>query len=130
MRTSFANLSIPGLTVNFGQAEAGRAALGARAGNIWVSTARYEVDGSVTAKLWDQFQTKNGVAFMTDGNSVVVDDRFKRVFGEVTSQINVTNKSRGWSAFMNSGVMFNQDFVTVTTKGGARFGFSTVSGRL
>ena len=121
VRSHIGDLVMPGLTANFGKAEAGRAALGVRVGNIWIATPRYEIDTSLTAKAWDQFTTQNGVLLDSSGLNLTLDDRYAKTFGEITEQVNLTSKSSGWSAFMNSGLKFNREFLTVTAKSGVRY---------
>jgi outer membrane autotransporter protein len=119
--THIDGLSFPGLTASFPNGEAFRGALGLRLGDIWMKTAQYEIDSSVTGKVWDQFHTNNGVTLQSGGTDLFLDDRYQKVFGEVTGQLNVTSKSTGWSAFTNTAVQFNSQFLTVTGKGGARY---------
>ena len=111
----------PGLNVAFGAGEALRGGVGLRIGDVWVNTPAWEVDTSVTGKAWDQFITKNGVTLETLGGDVVIDDLYKKVFGEVVTQINITQKGSGVSAYMSGGVKFNSDFTVYTGKGGVRY---------
>jgi hypothetical protein len=126
LMTSVAALSLAssapaGLTANFPNGEAFRGGIGMRLGDVWLKTAQYEIDSSVTGKVWDQFHTNNGVTLQSGGTDLFLDDRYQKVFGEVTGQLNVTNTSTGWSAFTNTGVQFNSQFLTVTGKGGVRY---------
>ena len=105
----------------FGAGEALRGGVGLRIGDIWLNTPAWEVDTSITGKAWDQFITKNGVTLETLGGSLVIDDLYAKVFGEVVTQINITQKGSGVSAYMSGGVKFNSDFTVYTGKGGVRY---------
>ena len=119
--THIGDLSIAGLKANFPNGESFKGAAGLRVGDIWMSNALYEVDTSITGKVWDQFHTSNGVTLGLVGSNLFLDDQFAKVYGEFIGQLNVTSKGTGWSAFTNASVQFNSDFVTVTGKGGVRY---------
>ena len=121
VRTKIDSLSLGGITADFGDGGSARGAAGARAGVMAANSGQWEIDGSVTAKIWDQFWTQNGVTIQSDGTDLTLEDHYAKAFGEVVGQINVTNKFDGWAAFINTGVKFNSDFTTITAKGGARY---------
>ena len=87
-------------------------------GTIWVSTDSMEVDTSVTAKVWNQFITGKGVTFSSAGPDLTLIDKMGRVFGELSTQVNINSKRTGWSSFVNTTVKGNSDFVTIAGKGG------------
>jgi hypothetical protein len=123
VRTKVGSYSVPGMAANFGDGESLRIGSGARFGVIWVTTAKYEVDSSVSLKVWDELTATQNVTLVTTGPDVTLNDRSPRVFGDISSQINITNKSSGWSAFMNGATKFGSNFTTVTGKGGVRYQF-------
>jgi hypothetical protein len=87
--------------VAFGAGEALRGGVGLRIGDIWLNTPAWEVDTSITGKAWDQFITKNGVTLETLGGGLVIDDLYAKIFGEVVTQVNITQKGSGVSAYMS-----------------------------
>jgi outer membrane autotransporter protein len=119
VRTHFDNFSLSGLTAKLGPGESFRGAVGVRGGNIWMSTPEYEVESSVTAKVWDQFSTQNGVTLQV--SDLTLNDRYSKVFGELTGQINVTSNASGWSGYVRSGAKFNTQFSTVYAKAGVTY---------
>src|SRR5262249_3108941 len=100
--------------------ESFRGAIGARVGTTMLSGPVYRVDASLTGKVWDEFTSSTNVLLNTTGGTLTLDDPRGRVFGEVAGLIDVGNIANNWSGFIDTSVKFNNDFTTVTTKGGVR----------
>jgi len=49
------------------------------------------------------------------------DNAFGRSYGEVKGNLNIYRIGSGWSAFVNTGVRWNSQWTTVTTKGGVAY---------
>lgn len=123
VQTKVGDYTVPGMIANFGNGLSLRGGASARFGTIWVSTGQYEVDSSVTAKVWDQFTETQNVTLVTAGPAVTLSDNSRRVFGDVSSQLDITNKGSGWSAFMSGGMQFGTDFTSRSAKGGMHYQF-------
>ena len=51
-----------------------------------------------------------------------MNDKFQGAFGEVKGGVTlIPAAGAGWSAFVNAGVKFNEQFTTVTAKGGVSY---------
>jgi hypothetical protein len=105
-----------------------RAAAGMRAGVNWLNTATYEMDTSISGKVWNEFISKTNVTFLdTTGNPdavpLTLSDKKTGLYGEVAGQTNFTAKATGWSGFLNSTVRFNDTFTTFSGRGGVRYQF-------
>ena len=123
VQTKIGSFALPGLTADFPNGEDLRIGGGARVGAIWISTRNYEIDSSATAKVWDIVVAKEKVTLVTDGSDLTLSDKFDKIFGEVSTQINITNKASGWTAFTSGSVKFNSEMITYTGKGGVRYEF-------
>jgi outer membrane autotransporter protein len=121
VNTRFDNFTGLGLTTSYQNGYSFLGGAGARFGALWVNTAAYEVDSSVTVKVWDRFNSNNGLTLSTIGPTVTLNDNVSPVFGELAAQVNITSKVTGWSGFMNWGVKASSEFYTLTAKLGALY---------
>jgi outer membrane autotransporter protein len=120
------NFDVPGLSVQFSDGQSLRGALGVRTGVNWLENSAYQIDTSLTAKVWGEFLGNNPVNFVsvsTDPNAVplTLNDKVSRVFAEVAAQANFTNKGTGWSGFLNTTMRFNDQFTTISGRTGVRY---------
>jgi outer membrane autotransporter protein len=116
----FNALGTSGTTVAFNNGESFRGAVGARVGTTMWSSPAYRVDGSITGKVWDEFTSRTGVVLNTTGGALTLDDPRGRSYGEVAGLLNVGNVADNWSGFVDTSVKFNNEFTTLTAKGGVR----------
>jgi hypothetical protein len=120
------NFGIPGTSVQFSNGQSLRAAVGVRTGVNWLETAAYQIDTSMTAKLWGEFLGSNPVNFISVGGDpnvvpLTLNDKVSRAYGELAAQANFTHKGSGWSGFLNASTRFNDQFTTVSGRTGIRF---------
>ena len=122
VRTRIDNFTALGMTTNFNSGESFRGALGARWGTVAYENETHVVDVSVQGKYWDEFSSNTGVVLTTAGPGLLLnDDNRQRGYGEVRGLIDVANKGTGFSAFVDGGAKFNNEFTTITAKGGVRY---------
>ena len=113
-----------GANLGFGNGSDFRGALGGRigidAGN-WIGG--HVLEASLTGRVWDQFNgNNNSLDIVNAGPTVTLNDKFEGVFGEVKGGLTLTPAGgAGWSVFANAGVKFNDQFTTVTAKGGVAY---------
>ena len=59
---------------------------------------------------------------MTAGPGITLDDSLRtKGYGEVRGLVDVANKGTGFSGFVDGGAKFNNQFTTITAKGGVRY---------
>jgi hypothetical protein len=123
VNTRIDSTTIQGLGVNFNDGKSFRAGGGARAGTVLGMWGNSVVDGSLTAKVWNEFEAQNSAVLSTLGPALTVSDGalHNKPFGEVIGLIDVGNNGQGWSGFVNAGVKFNSEFTTVQAKAGTRY---------
>ena len=109
-----------GTNVSFNNGESFRGAIGARVGTMMWSGPVYKVDAAITGKVWDEFASRTGVVLNTTGSTLTLDDPRGRTFGEVAGLIDIGNIASNWSGFVDTSVKFNNEFTTITAKGGVR----------
>jgi hypothetical protein len=124
-RTLIDTIGLPaaGVTVDFGDQETLRGALGARFGGFLWDDARHSLQASIVARAWDQFRGNNNAFIANTGMPLDLTDQFTGTFGEVTGHLDFLAKGTGWSGFTAAGVKFNRDFVTASGKAGIRYQF-------
>jgi outer membrane autotransporter protein len=130
---AYANTSIDQLTtlnalganINFNDADSLRGALGLRAGISAPYSATHRIEANLTGRLWHEFLgDQNAILLGGAGGGladIAINDNFNGTFGEVKAGVDVISNGPGWSGFLNAGVKFNDDFVTVTAKGGLSY---------
>jgi len=127
-KTHFNNLSTLqglGADINFADGESLRGAIGARAGVSIPNWGGRRVEVSILGRAWDELKNdNNGVTLVSQGGNVELTDNFTKSFGEVKAGIDVFGRPGQWGAFLNAGVKFNDQFYTVTAKGGFNYQFS------
>jgi hypothetical protein len=124
------NLALPGAGVNanFGRGEAFDVAGGVRAGGVVMDDRVHYLEAALTAKVWDPVSVNNVVNFTSipnvPGTAFPLTANFTDPYGEVGLQLDWINRTGvGWSAFAKADAQLNQQFVTVTAKGGITYGF-------
>ena len=122
-------LSLPGagLNANFGTGDAFNVAGGARAGGMLMDDHFHYLEASLTTRVWDRISEKSNVNFTSipalPGTAFTLQDKFVGAYGEVELGLDWIDRVSGWSAFVNADAKFNNNFSTLTGKGGLRYGF-------
>lgn len=112
-----------GANVNFGNGESFRGAVGGRVGmEVPTIIPGHVVEAWIMGRVWDEFLGNNNtVDIVNGGPDAILIDNFQKVFGEVKGGFTVVTLASGWSGFANVGVKFNDQFTTVTAKGGVNY---------
>jgi hypothetical protein len=114
-----------GANVNFGDGEDFRGAAGSRLGVTLPGVFGGRVlEAWILGRVWDEFLSNgNVVDLLNGGPEVTVNDNIGNVYGEVKGGLTLVSLGRGWSGFADAGVKFNNQFDTVTAKGGVNYQF-------
>lgn len=120
VRTSIDDLDVPGGVVSFDDATSLRANVGARLGMI----ARYDtmrVKFTVLGRAWNEFDGDGQTTLVNGGPDILVTDQFDGAFGEVGAGIDVFGADERFSAFVNAGYRWNEDWTDTTVALGGRY---------
>jgi outer membrane autotransporter protein len=124
-KTTIDNLNVAelvGADVKFGSGNSFRGAIGGRVGAEVANWSGRRMEASITGRVWNEFLgDKNSVTLVTDSGNLVLSDRFTKTFGEVKAGVDVFGLPGSWSGFVNAGVKWNNEFYTVTAKGGLSY---------
>lgn len=122
-RTTIDNFSTVGNSVSFFGGENFRGALGARLGATLVDTPDYAVEAAFNGRYWEQINSANGIVLTSAGspNLTLTENIKSGGFSELGAYLDITNKGIGWSGFLNGSAKFNNEFATLTAKGGVRY---------
>jgi len=120
-RTTFDSFALGGVTFDVEDAESIRGAIGARIGASFLDTAAYRFEGSLLGRVWHEFSDDNQATLANVGLPLTVVDSLQGTYGEVKGGLDMFAKGTGLSAFVNASYKFNDDFDTVTAKGGLRY---------
>jgi hypothetical protein len=111
--------------IGFGSGRDFRGGFGGRLGTSWSNIFSSHVfEASLTGRYWNMFNSNAGrtVDIMSSGVGETIGDyTLGRDYGEVKGNLNLFSVCSGWSAFANTGVKWNNQFTTVTTKGGIAY---------
>ncbi|QAY96600.1 hypothetical protein CWB41_13380 [Methylovirgula ligni] len=118
-------LSQWGANVNFGNGEDFRGAAGGRLGVTLPGVfGGHVVEAWVLGRVWDEFLNNgNVVDLLNEGPDAYVFDNIGHVYGEAKGGITLVSIGRGWSGFVDGGVKFNNQWNTITAKGGVNYQF-------
>jgi outer membrane autotransporter protein len=120
VRTSIDDLDVPGGMVSFDESTSLRANLGVRLGAI----ARYDttkVKFTLLGRAWNEFDGDGQTTLVNGGPDILVTDQFDGAFGEVGAGIDVFGADERFSAFLNAGYRWNEDWTDTTVALGARY---------
>jgi hypothetical protein len=120
---SFNAEQVLGANINFGNGESLRGALGGRVGLELPSVIPgHSMEAWIMGRVWDEFLgNNNSVDIQNAGPDAILVDNFQKVFGEVKGGVTLVTPVAGWSGFVDAGVKFNDQFNTVTAKGGINY---------
>ena len=121
LETSIGDATVAGNSIHYGQNQSARGGAGLRGGLVTFASDGTKFDLSLTGRVWDEFDGNNGVTINSGGSSLVLNDRFSGVFGEIAASINIFGAENGLSGFANSGVKFRDGFTSETLTVGARY---------
>ena len=114
-----------GANVNFSNGEDFRGAAGGRLGVTLPGVfGGHVVEAWILGRVWDEFLNNgNVVDLLNEGPDAYVFDNIGHVYGEAKGGITLVSIGRGWSGFVDGGVKFNNEWNTITAKGGVNYQF-------
>ena len=119
------SLAYQNVGIGFGSGRDFRGGFGGRFGTSWANIfSSHVLEASLTGRYWNMFNSNAGrtVDIMSSGVGETIGDyTLGRDYGEVKGNLNLFSICSGWSAFANTGVKWNNQFTTVTTKGGIAY---------
>jgi hypothetical protein len=120
VKTTFDDITVPGAVISWDDQTSLRGSLGARLG------ANHDFDSftskfTVTARIWDEFEGNNGLVIHSAGPNLPLSDDFGGSFGEVSGSVNVFSNESAFSAFVNAGVKFKDNYQSTDATLGFRW---------
>ena len=119
------NNGLLGTNIHFGKGDSFRGAIGARLGtqlpNWW---AGHISEAWILGRVWDEFAGDNNTVDLLNPGApfAVADDNIhNKAFGEVKGGLDLIAMGAGWSAHVNGGAKFNDDFTSWNAKGGVSY---------
>jgi hypothetical protein len=114
-----------GTAVGFNSNGSFYGAIGGRLGATLYTTPDWAVQGSVLGRVWDDFGSNNQIVLTSGGGggTVVLNDPFSKVWGEVVGKLDISSPSSSVNGFVSGGVDFNGQFTSITGKVGVRMNF-------
>jgi outer membrane autotransporter protein len=121
------DLGAQGVNVSFGPGNDFRGGFGGRVGSSFGNIiSNHMLELSLTGRYWNMFNSNAGrtATIVSDFTPETIGDyTLGRDYGEIKGNVNVFSLGSGVSAFINTGVRFNDHFQTVITKGGLAYRF-------
>ncbi|MFY7851136.1 MAG: autotransporter domain-containing protein, partial [Brevundimonas sp.] len=109
VKTDIDAIDVPGATINWDEQTSLRGSLGARLTTL-VSSDRFDTRFGLTARAWNEFEGENTLVIDNLGPDLQLTDDFSGSFGEVQGTINLFSNEAAFSAFLNAGVKFKEDY--------------------
>lgn len=113
------------LTMNFGGGNDFRGGFGGRLGFVTPSPyTNHLVEASFTGRYWSIFDANRGRTtdiLSGDVSETIGDYTYGRDYGEVKGNLNIHSIGAGWSTFINTGLRWNAQWASITTKGGVAY---------
>jgi outer membrane autotransporter protein len=119
--TSINDLAVSGVNVVFGRDPSLRARLGLRGTHGWFWPDGTRVTASLTTSVWQEFLASNDVKIVSAGPDLILTDKFKKTFGEVSGAVDFMDLGSGISAHVKSDVMASNRFIEGRVNIGARY---------
>lgn len=109
LTSSIDTASVPGADIKWDDQTSFRASLGGRLG-INADAGTFSTKWSLVARYWNEFEGDNQLVIQSAGPDLRLNDDFSGSFGEVGGTINVFSGDDRFSAFLNLGVKFKDDY--------------------
>jgi hypothetical protein len=120
MNSSIDAVDVPGAEVDFDDVTSLRLGLGGRLG-LTADHGTFSSKWSLVARYWNEFEGENDVTFHSAGPDFTLTDDFSGSFGEVGGTVNVFGADDRFSAFLNLGVKFQDDYQSTEGSLGIRW---------
>ena len=119
LSSSIDAVAVPGTTIEFEDVTSLRASLGGRLG-LTADHGTFSSKWSLVARYWNEFEGENDVNFVS-GPGFTLSDDFSGSFGEVGGTVNLFGADDRFSAFLNLGVKFQDDYQSTEGSLGLRW---------
>ncbi len=113
-------VDVPGAEVDFDSFTSLRASIGGRIG-VDVDHGTFSSKWALVARYWNEFEGENDVTFHSAGPDFTLTDDFSGGFGEIGGTVNVFGADDRFSAFLNIGTKFQDDYKSVDGSIGLRW---------
>lgn len=120
-RTSIDSFTALGTTASFEDAKSFKGSVGARVGKVLNKSEGALVTGTLTGRVWNEFEGDNKASFSA-GVVRATNDDFSGAYGDVSGGFEVTGYN-GVSAFLSTGLKFKSDYKDASLKVGLRWNF-------
>jgi hypothetical protein len=120
LNTDIDGLSVPGADISWDDQTSFRVSLGGRLG-VTADHGTFSTRWSLVARYWNEFEGENGIMIDTAGPDLDLGDDFSGGFGEVGGTVNVYGADDRFSAFLNVGTKFKDDYSSTDASLGLRW---------
>jgi hypothetical protein len=120
LSTDIGTISVPGADIEWDDQTSLRGSLGARLGAT-ASQPTFDATFSVTGRIWNEFEGENDVTIFSGGPDLTLTDDFSGSFGEISGSVNLFSNKAAFSAFVNAGVKFKDDYQSTDATLGFRW---------
>lgn len=118
--TEIDDLTVPGASVKWDEQTSLRLSLGGRIG-VTASWAEVDARFSLTGRVWHELEARNATTVQISGQSVPTIDDFGGTFSELAAGLNLSSRSSAFSAFVNAGTKWNDDYSATEASTGIRY---------
>lgn len=120
VQTEIDAIDVPGAIIDWDDQTSLRGSLGARIGaNAAMDT--FDAKFSVTGRIWNEFEGENELTIHSAGPDLGLTDDFSGSFGEISGSVNLFSNKAAFSAFLNAGVKFKDDYQSTDATLGFRW---------
>lgn len=120
VNTEIGDIDVPGATIMWDDQTSLRGSIGARLSTD-AEMERFNAKFALTGRVWNEFEGENGLTIDNLGPDLDLVDDFSGTFGEVTGSINLFSNEAAFSAFVNAGVKFKDDYQSTDATLGFRW---------
>ena len=120
LNTDIDAATVPGSVINWDDQTSLRASLGGRLG-LDADHGTFSSQWAITARYWNEFEGDNGLTVDSGGADLDINDDFSGSFGELGVSVNLFGADDRFSAFLNIGTKFNDDYTSAEGSLGLRW---------
>jgi outer membrane autotransporter protein len=120
LSTSIDAVDVPGATIDWDDQTSLRLSLGGRIG-LTADHGTFSSKWALVARYWNEFEGENDVTLNSAGPPLTLGDDFSGSFGEIGGTVNVFGADDRFSAFLNLGVKFKDDYQATDASLGLRW---------
>jgi len=120
VKTEFDDITVPGAIIDWDEQTSFRGSIGGRLGTD-VDMDTFSAKFVLTGRVWNEFDGENGLVIHSAGPDLALGDDFGGTFGEVSGSVNVFSSESAFSAFLNAGVKFKDDYQSTDASLGFRW---------